>query len=177
MHGEVDVRRVILDPLPPAAVPAGRPVTMEGRSADGGMVTLEEDTGGGFHSVAQALPAADGAWSAEVTPSASGDYRAVVAGGVSATRRLLVTDRSVQVRAAGRGVEVTVTPRAPGARVRLQTHLRERFGWWPSAAKRLDYVSRADFRVRRPARVRAVLVDRDGWTPLATSPVLRLRRR
>jgi hypothetical protein len=45
------------------------------------------------------------------------------------------------------------------------------------AAHRLDYVSRAAFRLRRPARVRAILVDTDGWTPLAASAVLRLKRR
>jgi hypothetical protein len=64
-----------------------------------------------------------------------------------------------------------------GARVRLQVRSRERFGWFPVATRRLDYVSRADFSVRGPARVRAVLVDRDGWTPVATSPVLTLLSR
>ena len=35
-----------------------------------------------------------------------------------------------------------------------------------------DYVSQADVRIKGPARVRIVLVDKDGWTPLATSPVV-----
>jgi hypothetical protein len=71
---------------------------------------------------------------------------------------------------------VTVTPNDPAAVVVLQAHLRERFGWWPVARRRLDYVSTARFRVRRPGRVRVALVDDDGWTPLATSRVLVIRR-
>jgi hypothetical protein len=54
----------------------------------------------------------------------------------------------------------------------LQADLHERFGWWPIARSRLDYLSQARLRVRRPARLRALLVAKDGWTPLATSPVL-----
>ena len=50
--------------------------------------------------------------------------------------------------------------------------LRERFGWWPVARARLDYRLAGAFRVQRPARVRVVLVDKDGWTPLATSRVV-----
>jgi hypothetical protein len=69
-----------------------------------------------------------------------------------------------------------VLPADAGARVRLQLKLRERFGWFAVATKRLDYLSRASFRVRRAARARAVLVDRDGWTPLATSAVVRVHR-
>ena len=73
-------------------------------------------------------------------------------------------------------MRVTVTPSDPHAVVVLQEHLRERFGWWPVARKRLDYVSTAAFRVRRPRRVRVVLVDADGWTRLAISRVLVVRR-
>jgi hypothetical protein len=55
---------------------------------------------------------------------------------------------------------------------------RERFGWWPTAWRRLDYLSRAQFRVGgRPALVRVSLVDRDSWTRLVTSSVLRLPAR
>jgi hypothetical protein len=72
---------------------------------------------------------------------------------------------------------VTVTPSVPHAKVVLQARLRERFGWWPIARARLDYLSQARFRVKRPARVRAVLVAKDGWTPLATSRVLALSAR
>jgi hypothetical protein len=78
----------------------------------------------------------------------------------------------VQLRATRRGVAVIVTPSAPSARIMLQADLHERFGWWPIARARLDYLSRASFRVQRPARVRAVLVAKDGWTPLATSRVV-----
>jgi hypothetical protein len=43
------------------------------------------------------------------------------------------------------------------------------------ASGRVNYVSVADVRIRRPARVRIVLVDKDGWTPLVTSRVVVLR--
>jgi hypothetical protein len=70
-----------------------------------------------------------------------------------------------------------VTPSAPYARFLVEVQLRERFGWWPVARGRLDYVSSAEVHVKRPARVRVALVDKDGWTPLATSRVITLRSR
>ena len=71
----------------------------------------------------------------------------------------------------------TVAPSSPDARFLVEVYLRERFGWWPVSSGRLNYVSQADVRVTRPARVRVVLVDKDGWTPLATSRTVVLRRR
>jgi plastocyanin len=178
MTGEVDVRRVILDPLPPGPVPAGQPVRFAGRAADAGApVTIERDTGDGFQAVATASPSADGIWSAAVVPTATADYRALSGSDASGTRRLLVTNRRLRVRATRAGLEVTVTPPLPNATVVLQLDLRDRFGWWPAARARLDYLSRAGFRIGGRVRARVALVDRDGWTPIATSPVLSLRRR
>jgi hypothetical protein len=57
----------------------------------------------------------------------------------------------------------------------LELRLRDRFGWWPQRFKRLDYLSRAVFRVDRPVRARVSVVDKDGWTRLAISPVVRVR--
>jgi hypothetical protein len=109
-----------------------------------------------------------------VTAQVTGDYRAGQGADSSQTRRLLVSDRKLLVRATKRGVAVRVQPPAPYARIALQQDLRERFGWWPSVFARLDYVSAASFAVKRPARVRVVLLDKDGWTPLATSRELAL---
>jgi len=178
MTGEVEVRRVILDPLPTAVVPLGELVAVEGRTADAARaVEIQRSVGGGpFTTVATADPAPDGGWSASVTAQATADYRAVVSADASQTRRLLVSARTVTLRATRRGVTVRVSPRAPYARVLLQADLRERFGWWPIARVRLDYLSRASFRVRRPARLRALLVAKDGWTPLAASRVVVLGR-
>jgi plastocyanin len=174
MTGEVDVRQVILGSLPTAAVPLGGRVVVSGRTADATRpVSVQRSLdGGGFATVASASPVPDGSWSVAVTAEATGDYRATSGGDVSQTRRLLVSARRVRLRATRRGVAVTVTPSAPYARIVLQLDLHERFGWWPVARSRLDYLSQASFRVRRPARVRAVLVAKDGWTPLATSPVV-----
>jgi hypothetical protein len=74
-------------------------------------------------------------------------------------------------------VAVEVTPSAPYARILVEVYRRERFGWWPIARRRLDYVSDASLRVAKGVRVRVVLVDRDGWTPLATSRAVIARRR
>jgi plastocyanin len=174
MTGEIDVRQVILGPLPTAAVPFGERVVVSGRAADPARpVSIQRSLdGGAFATVASASPAPDGSWGATVTAQATGDYRAAVGGDVSQTRRLLVSSRRVRLRATRLGVAVTVTPSLPYARIMLQLDLHERFGWWPVARSRLDYLSQANFRVRRPARVRAVLVAKDGWTPLATSPVV-----
>lgn len=176
MTGQFAVWRVILNPLPPTPVPPGEQVAVAGRTADAqAPVTIEADFGSGFHSVASAVPAADGTWSTTITTAATGDYRAVSGLDTSATRRLLVIDRHVDIRATARGIHVTVTPALPYGRLLVETRSRERFGWYPVARGRLDYLSRADFRIRRPAIVRVSIVDRDGWTPLATSPVLPLR--
>jgi plastocyanin len=175
MIGEIDVRPVILDTLPTAAIPAGDQVEFAGRAADPSQaVRIERSTGGDFQTIATVQPAADGSWRTSLAAQATGDYRAAVNGGVSATRRLLVSDRKLLVRATKRGVSVTVTPALPYARVVLQQDLRERFGWWTTKRARLDYVSQASFPVARPARVRVILVDKDGWTALATSAVVTL---
>ena len=70
---------------------------------------------------------------------------------------------------------MTVAPAFPGARVQLEVRRRSASAGGRVATRRLDYVSQAGFRLRGRARVRVVLVDRDGWTPLATSRALRLR--
>jgi plastocyanin len=174
--GEIDVRRVTLDPLPPGAVLVGKPVELSGRTADPGRVVgIQRLDGSSWTTVATATPAADGSWKTILAAESTGDYRAVSGDGVSQTRRLLVSVWKIAVRPSRAGVDVTVTPSAPYARFLVELYLRERFGWWPAASGRLDYVSSAEVRVKRPARVRIVLVDKDGWTPLATSRAVSLR--
>jgi hypothetical protein len=177
MTGEIDVRRVTLAPLPPAVVPAGTRITMSGRTADASAPVRVERTvdGSRYVRVAGAIPDAAGNWSATVVATESADFRAGSGADVSGSRRLLVSDRRVIVRLRHGRVDVTVTPSLPNARVVLQRHLRERFGWWPSNRKRLDFVSRTSFRAR-PGRMRVALVDRDGWTPLALSRTITYRR-
>jgi plastocyanin len=177
MTGEVDVRPVTLDGLPTAAIPSGDQVGFSGRTADPSQdVRVELSTGGGFRPVATATPAPDGTWKVSAAAQESGDYRASNDAGSSEVRHLTVSDRKVLVRATRRGVSVTVVPSLPYGHVVLQQRLKVRFGWWPVANARLDYVSSSSFNVARPARVRVVLVDKDGWTQLATSPELRLGR-
>jgi plastocyanin len=176
--GEVDVRRVILGPLPTAAVPTGDPVEFDGLTADPSKpvrIELRLD-GGRFATIATAKPARDGSWVAKIPAQATGDYRAAVGADASETRRLIVGIRTVRVRPMRGGVSVSVSPDDPYAPILVEVYRRERFGWWPIAHRRLDYVSEAELRVRRPARVRVVLVDRDGWTPIATSRPVDVRR-
>ena len=175
MTGEVDVEPVILGPLPTAAIPAGDQVEFEGRTSDPAQpVVIERSTGDAFQTIGSSQPAADGTWKVSLAAQSTGDYRAAIASGVSETRHLIVSDRKVLVRATRTGIAVTVVPALPYARIALQQDLRERFGWWTTKLTRLDYVSEASFRVARPARVRVVLVDKDGWTALATSSELAL---
>jgi hypothetical protein len=58
----------------------------------------------------------------------------------------------------------------------LQLDLRERFGWWPVARRRLDSSSSAVFRAPAGARARVALTLPDGWTPVVTSAPTRLPR-
>jgi plastocyanin len=177
--GEVDVRKVILDGLPTAAVPEGAPVEFDGRTSSPGQPVLVQQRGenGSFRTVARVKPGANGAWTAKLAARTTGDFRAVSGSSASEIRRLLVSERKVHVQATPTGLSVSVTPSAPYAPFLVEEYLRERFGWWPVARGETDYVSEANVRIRRPARVRVVLVDKDGWTPLATSRVVRLSRR
>jgi plastocyanin len=177
--GEIDVRRVTLGPLPTAAVPLGDHVEFSGRSADPSKVIRIERSLNGktFTTIASAKPARDGTWNTEVRAEATGDYRAAIGGDASETRRLIVGIRTVHIHRTRSGISVEVTPSAPYAPILVEMYRRERFGWWPIATRHLDYVSEAEIRVHRPARVRIVLVDRDGWTPIATSRAIRLAPR
>jgi hypothetical protein len=176
MTGVIDVSRVTLGPLPTAAIPAGERVAFTGRTADPAQpVTVQRLAPGGPEAIATAHPAADGAWAVTVPVVRGGDVRAVSASGASGTRRLIVSDRKVLLRITGRRVAVRVVPALPSGRVALQEHLRDHFGWWPVGRTRLDYVSEASFRIRRPVRLRVALLDADGWTPLAMSRVVTLR--
>jgi plastocyanin len=170
MVGEVDAVHVILDPLPTAAIPAGQHVDFSGRTDDPSRpVRIERSTGGAFQPVASVRPAADGSWRTTLPATATADFRAANDAGPSPARRLLVSDRKVLVRPLRNGIAITVTPSQPYARILVEQLIHERFGWWPVQSTRLDYVSQAVFRVRHRARLRAVLVDTDGWTPIATS--------
>jgi plastocyanin len=175
--GEVDVRRVTLGLFPPAVVKVGTPVEIDGRTADPKQPVLvqRKPDGGNFTTVATVTPAADGTWKTTVKAEVTGDYRALSGADVSETRRLLVSSQHVIVRPTRTGVAVTVTPSAPYAKFLVETFSRERFGWYPVARGLMNYVSQAEIRIPRPARVRIVLVDKDGWTPVATSKVVALR--
>ena len=95
---------------------------------------------------------------------------------MSETRRLLVGIRRVHVQPTRTGISVSVTPSLPYAPILVETYRRERFGWWPLRRTELDYVSEAELQLRGPVRVRVVLVDKDGWTPIATSAPVTLRK-
>jgi len=177
--GEIDVRRLTLDSLPPAAVPKGNGVEFSGVTADTGQsisIQRRQDNGR-FETVGKTRVTAGGRWTVTLPAQATGDYRAVSGRDASETRRLLVSDRHVAVRASGRRLHVTVTPSAPYAPFLVEEYLRDRFGWWPVSRGQTDYVSEAEVRVSRPGRVRVVLVDKDGWTPLATSRSVSVSRR
>jgi plastocyanin len=176
MTGEVDVRHVTLGPVPTAPLAPGAKVELTGRTDDPAhAVAIERSTGSGFAPVATATPTASGDWTTTVRPDRTADYRAAVAAGTSETRRVLVNRRTVRLRATRRGVAVSVTPSDPGGHLLLQVRSREHFGWWPLARKRLDFLSEATFTVPAGRRVRVELVDRDGWTALATSKAVRVR--
>jgi plastocyanin len=178
MSGEVDVYPLLLSG-PGREVARGAATTLSGRAAAGiGKVAIEEDTGAGFHAVTT-TQAASGTFRATVHPQASASYRATAGADASPAVQVQVSDRSqVAAKLTGRRLRVSVAPLVPRARVSLQFKLRERFGWWTVARARLDARSRASFGIPRHTRVRAriVLTRSDGWTPIAVSNVLRVRR-
>jgi hypothetical protein len=173
------VRNVILDSLPTAAVPTGEAVDFSGRTADPSRpisIQLSAD-GRHYSTIASTKPRRDGTWSTSVHAKVTGEYRALSGGSVSEARRLLVGVRRVHVQATPSGVSVSVTPSLPYAPILVEAYEKDRFGWWPIRRSELDYVSEADLRLRGPMRVRVVLVDKDGWTPIATSAPVIVRKR
>lgn len=182
MRGEVDVSNLLLD-APAAPGADGRPYTLRGRTVDAAApVTIEADHGAGFQTVAGATVAGDGTFAASVTPAGSATYRAVSGGDVSPPVTLTVLDRTVHAHAARHGRDVAVaadvSPATPGGTAVLQVYSRFHFGWWPLHTRRLDKAShvRFVFPDRGAVRARVVLTLRDGATPLAVSPVLRISR-
>jgi plastocyanin len=179
MRAEVDVHQLLLTPPRDAAAP-GRPLELVGRAAlpAGSTVSIQATDGG---PVTTAAVDSDGAFHATVNPRATTSYRAFAGDQASPPVQVLVLDRRVEAAARGRAhgvvVDTHVQPACPRATVVLQLHLRERFGWWPIQRARLDADSRAHFRLRlrHSVRARVLLTTRDGATPLAVGPTLRLR--
>lgn len=178
MRGRIVVATLLLD-APAAAASPGRPFPLHGhtRLPVGTRVTLTAQPGPEAPPapVATATVGEDGKFSAEVRPSTTVIYRAVVGEATSPPVTLLVLDRRVAgtVRRTARLARVTaaVTPAAPGATVVLQARSREHFGWYPLRRGRLDGASRVRFAIplRRRLPLRVVLTLADGATILASS--------
>jgi plastocyanin len=179
IRGEVAVHTLLLDrPMQPGA--PGRPYPLSGRAAlpVSTPISIEFDDGtGSWREVAQASVGADSSFAAQVTPSASGSYRAVAGNVESQAVDLLVLNRTLKAAVRGRRVVVDVAPASPGATVVLQLYLKDRFGWWPVARHKLGKDSRTVFalRNRRPVSARVVLTLADGATVIGTSGKVRLR--
>jgi hypothetical protein len=181
IRGEVDVHDVLLDrPIAPAASGTNYPLSGRAAAEPGTTIAIQFDDGSGFQPVGQATVGPDGGFTANVQPTASGNYEAVLGDETSPAVPLLVLDRSISAQTrrtrAGTRVSVLVTPSSPGQTVVLQLRLKERFGWWPVAQKKLGESSRATFmlRIRRRVLARVLLTLPDGATPLATSKALRV---
>jgi plastocyanin len=183
MNGEVDVYDVLLSG-PTDPVSRGAQVPLEGRAQAGtSTVQIQADSGSGFTPMATAAVDGSGAFHVDVPAWSSARYRAVAGSGTSQVVQVRVIDRRLVLHAArlrhGRGdlLRVRAVPAAPGAIVVLQLDLRERFGWWPASRRRLNSHSVAVFHVPPGSRARVALTLPDGWTPVTTSPPLRLPRR
>jgi plastocyanin len=191
MIGEVAAHPLLLSG-PRAAVVRGVPVALHVRAPSGvAQATTEEDPGGGFQPVATATPSAGagheghdepGTLHATVRPAASAYYRAVSEAGASPALRVEVADRlnltlTASARRGGAVLRARTVPAQPRARVALQLRLRERFGWWTVASRRLDRRSRARFALnrRRPVRARVLVLGDDGVTVLAVSSAVVVR--
>ena len=138
MVGEVDVRRVILGPLPTAAVPAGDRVEVtrpDGRPVAARSASSAAPTATIFATVASATPAADGTLERDRSPRSRPP--------TTARRRARTSARPGSCSSATAGSPLHATrggvarhgdaDRTLRARVVLQLDLRERFGWWPVA--------------------------------------------
>ena len=182
--GEVDVYPLLLSG-PAGTVLAGAPVTLSGRAQAGvTSVSIQRQDPGGPVQIANAPVGGDGNFTVQVTPPATAAYRAVSGDLASPTVPVNVTSsRTVTLRASKARrqtrLRVRVDPPQPGGAVALQLYLRERFGWWTVARRKLSSESAARFAVRRRGsrRARVVLLGGDGTTPVAVSAAVRFRNR
>ena len=155
MRASVDVVAVSLIG-PPGPVPHGTRVTLRGRTpAPNTRVTLERR---GTGAVAATVSDADGSFSFGVVADAPARYR--VGAGTDASAEVAVPV-APQVRLAARrgdrgavSVRIHVVPAQPGARVVLERHERERFGFVPMRRIRLDEHSRAHAVLHTARRLR-----------------------
>lgn len=161
----------------------GDAIDLKGRVVPGiAEVTIMEDTGSGFAAIATVPVGADRAFRTTLKADRAATYRAVSGDATSqpvsvsvAARRQVLVARSVHHGTAT--LRATVTPAQPGGIVVLQRFLRERFGWWPVARRRLDSRSSAHFTLEGRAPVRVLLTLPDGATQLAVSRIVRSPRR
>ena len=125
-------------------------------------------------------PAPDGTWSDRASRPRRPATTAPLSGAdASETRRLLVIDRQRRrARDQDAASRVTVTPALPYAPRRAPARPARALRLVAGRSARAWTTSRRPTSASaRPARVRVVLVDKDGWTPLATSPVVVVPRR
>lgn len=180
MRGTVEVVGLALTgPAEPVAV--GRTAALDGRSPRGGDVVTLERLGHGRVATTTARP--DGRFSFSVAADAPAAYRAATADLTSAAVAVAVAPEVVLAARRGpRGsvsVRVAVSPPQVGAKVVLERHERERFGYVRLRAARLDRGSRARIvlHTARRLRLRARLaLPVDGYGR-STSRVLVVSRR
>lgn len=138
---------------------AGTPVALSGRAPAGvGEVVLELlGAGGTWAAAARAAPSGGGTFTVTVSPRAPVVVRARSGDLLSRELRVAAAPEVV-ARARRRGptiaVSVGTSPAQPGAHVRLERYVRERFDWRSVARARLDGSSRATLRLRSRRRER-----------------------
>ncbi len=161
MKGEVDVYSLVLTG-PGHPVTAGSPVTLSGL-ASAGTTSVALVQVGSKAPVRTVKPRPDGSFTIHFRAPAPGAFRVISGTGTSPLVTVQVMP-VVSTRRSGRTLVVTTTPDRPGARVALQTYVRDLFTWRTVARTRLSASSRA--RLTLPAdseRVRVVVRGGKGW--------------
>ena len=155
MQGAIEVVALELQ-VPEQPVPFGHRAELTGRTPQGGALVALERVGSGV--VATTTADEDGRFRFLVDSSQGpGAYRARSAGLSSATAHLAVAPEvRIAARRGRRGVSVRahVVPGQPRARVVIERHEREFFGYVPVRRARLDAHSRAHVVLRTSRRLR-----------------------
>jgi plastocyanin len=178
MTGQIDVLGATLSG-PRTAVVAGEPVTLSGRAAGAGSVSLEEQgADGAWAPVASTASGADGAFAFTMPAHETAAYRAVSAAGPSQPVTVSVSARvGLDVHVHKGRVMVETEPATKGLVATLQLYSRERFGYRRIAHVRTDRKGMAEFRLRRGLRgtVRVLLSRAQRGPALGVSHAVRLR--
>jgi plastocyanin len=175
MRGEVVVVPVALS-APSGPVISGGRIVLRGFAPTGSARVTVMRLGASGKVIGRVKPAGDGSFTVQLRIYTPADFSALAKGRASPHVHVAVAPR-VLARRGGSVVQVSASPKRPGATAVLQSYERERFAWRTIARGRLGVTSKGVFTLpKRAGRFRVVVRGSKGWADGVSSAVVVKRR-